>query len=339
MLQESVSRSAHTSSGRKAKPSGGGGGADKQMLKCWWNYFTKAELAILNDPKKSMHVKMTIMVERGSKVGVTDPDEQLYKWALAFLLTCHYDELPPAKSIYDKLQDLKATWSSEKKSFFLDRIDDYPDEPQALPPKLFAEAYTEDEPPCSTTTVGIKAIADSIPLRSNSKLLKSAKATAHARRECEEAFQASKEAATKSEPVTGPAQANAAPIARRDGPLDDDESVLQKEYELKLAQLRANKSATSTRPVVKPEPHHGSETLQLRRSAEGGLRLSRRSVSPPPATAAVKPEPEALPDAASASGKILVSDLDPFAQSAIAALDKRAMTKEKGTSGETQSRC
>ena len=79
------------------------------MLKHWWSYFTGTEVAVLQGQKKSMHVEVAILAERGLKIGLVDPDEQAHRWGLAFVLTCHYTELPPAQLLCDKLQDLKAT--------------------------------------------------------------------------------------------------------------------------------------------------------------------------------------------------------------------------------------
>ncbi len=119
LLHDCVSLAMKGSGSGSAASPRGGGGRNKQMLKHWWNYFTGTEVAVLQDLKTSMHVTMTILVERGLKIGLVDPDEQAHKWGLAFLLTCHYTELPSAQLLYDKLQDLKATWQSERRSFFL----------------------------------------------------------------------------------------------------------------------------------------------------------------------------------------------------------------------------
>ena len=190
LLHASVSRSMKDSGSGSAASTRGGSGRSKQMLKHWCNYFTGTEVAVLQDQKKSMHIKMTILVERGLKIGLVDPDEQAHKWALAFLLTCHYAELPPSQLLYDKLQDLKATWQSERRDFFLERVDEYPEMPSNLPAQLFAEAYTADDPSLPVVVVGINKIADSIPLRASSKLLKPTKAVASMRRDHEQAFQA-----------------------------------------------------------------------------------------------------------------------------------------------------
>ena len=40
---------------------------------------------MLNDPKKSFAAKMTMAVERSNLIGVTNPDEQAYKWLLSML--------------------------------------------------------------------------------------------------------------------------------------------------------------------------------------------------------------------------------------------------------------
>ena len=119
-----------------AAPSAGkqGGGGGKQLLKCWWNYFTQAELDFLKGCN-SINAKMTCMVERAMAVGCTKPEEDTYRWCVAMLLLCHYQHVPTPKEIYAKIQDLKKAWLCEAKPFFLDHIEEFPEMPEHLPPR------------------------------------------------------------------------------------------------------------------------------------------------------------------------------------------------------------
>ncbi len=81
-LHDGISRAMKGSASGSAASPRGGGGRSRRLLKHRWNYFTGTEVAALQDPQKSMHVKMTILVERGLKIGLVDPDEQDHKWGL-----------------------------------------------------------------------------------------------------------------------------------------------------------------------------------------------------------------------------------------------------------------
>ena len=90
-------------------------GSFKQFLQTWWNYLTPKDWEKLDSLKLCYSAKQTTLVERGMAIGCTDANEQTLKWALTVLLMSHYKELPTAKQIYDKLQELKQAWESEQK--------------------------------------------------------------------------------------------------------------------------------------------------------------------------------------------------------------------------------
>ena len=180
--------------------------ASKQHLKCWWHYCTAQDWGLLRNPKVSFNQKMTTMVERGMSVGCVDPDEQSLKWALATLLVVHYDELPSPHQVYQKLQDIKQSYIAERKPFLYQQLAQFPEDPQDLPLDIYAEAYPlPGGGPNKVVLQGVNTVADSIPLRSNSKLLRK-KAD---RNEASEAFAQSKQA-IKSEPQAPSANAQAA---------------------------------------------------------------------------------------------------------------------------------
>ena len=91
-------------SGKKAKKPAP---AVSQLLKCPWNFPVQAEWDIILNRKKSLHLKMTTLVDRLNLVGCTLPCEQTLKWVLAVALMAHYDELPTPKIIAKKLDELK----------------------------------------------------------------------------------------------------------------------------------------------------------------------------------------------------------------------------------------
>ena len=99
LLHDGISPAMKGSASGSATSPRGGGGRSKDILKYWWSYCTRTEVAVLQDQKKSMHVKMTILVERGLRIGLVDPDEQAHKWGLAFLLTCHYPSTAPLRQV------------------------------------------------------------------------------------------------------------------------------------------------------------------------------------------------------------------------------------------------
>jgi len=148
----------------------------RQMLKNWWSYFTATEWAILMDTQKALHTKLATCVHRARLLGIVNPDEQAVKWQLALIYKCHYSELPPAKLRFKHVNELKDLYISEQNSQHMQvpaPLRCYPDKAKHLPPNLFKTAYPA-EPPVdrSDEMTGLASIANGIPLRKNSKLLK-----------------------------------------------------------------------------------------------------------------------------------------------------------------------
>jgi len=144
-----------------------------QFLKEWWAYQTQEDWDFYRDPKKFFSAKMTRMVERALLLGCTYPDEQAIKWMLATLLLSHYDEMPPPREIFNKLKELKQTFASERKTSTCEKLILYPSSPHDLPKDIFNSAYPEGGPqPVLVELSGISVVADQIPLRRSSHLLK-----------------------------------------------------------------------------------------------------------------------------------------------------------------------
>lgn len=149
----------------------------KQMLKNWWMFLIAFEWAILMDPQKSMHTKMATCVHRARLLGIWNPDEQAVKWLLALIYKCHYAELPPPKQRLKQVNELKELFVSEQGSQHMAipaGLRTYPGNARELPGSLYNAAYSEDQPPedRSDAMTGLAGIANAIPLRKTSKLLK-----------------------------------------------------------------------------------------------------------------------------------------------------------------------
>ena len=195
--------------------------------------------------------------------------------------------------------------------------------PSSLPAKLFAEAYTADDPSLPVVVAGINKIADPIPLRASSKLLKPKWAAASMRRGHEQAFQACTPSVVEKPPEAKCESIPLAPVKTEHVAaclhIDDDEAVLKLEHALKLAKLRAAKSVT----LVKEEPTGDgvpSGTLRLNRNLDGNVTLIPRAPTPaaaPPSTPATI-EHDVITHAVKAcsddGAMITVDNLDPICQ-------------------------
>lgn len=290
----------------------------KQMLKHWVNYFTADELEYLRG-RAGFTAKMTLMVERAMDVGCVKPQEDTYRYCLAMLLACHYTSVPAPQEIYQKVQELKQSWVSEAKPFYLDHIQDFPEHPTDLPQKVFEHAYP-DKQPVSVTLQGLNTIADSIPLRGNSKLLKQSRSRI-ANTLLEDAYSSIRPSSpsVKHEQV--------APAVKHEPEYDADDDpdviVLRKEFEFKLAQLKASKMQHHGDAPVKHE-EQSAGPISISRTSTGKLHVeqntSRESREP---TTPVKAEPSDTPAGATVDAEPRLEDLDPWTRAAVEALQAR----------------
>ena len=104
-------------------------------------------------------------------MGCRHPDEHTLGETLATLCAAHYSELPSAKQLYDKLQDLKLCVDIERKPYPYEAPKSYPEKLADLPADIWDFAYAEGGP-VDVEIPGISHIVNKIPLRKNSKLLK-----------------------------------------------------------------------------------------------------------------------------------------------------------------------
>ena len=127
---------------------------------------------------------------------------------------------------------------------------------------------------------------------------------------------------------------------------DDDEQVLLKEYELKLAKLRVGKSVSSPIADLKQDPlHQSAGTLSLNRAADGALRLSRPAQEPPKTEVNTEQRDDgeqlpatAPPSEAAAAPKISVKSLDAYSQAAINALQKKATATKEAAQAKSKAK-
>ena len=306
------------------------GGHSDQFLKHWWNYMTESEITFLQDPDKGFNSKMTLLVERAMKVGCNGGDEQSKKWCMALLVRLHYKDLPSAQTLYDKIQDLKRAWTSEYQQLYMERIDEYPEHPRDLPKSIFAAAYA-DEQPHPVQLSGINAIADAIPLRKNSRLLKKQKQPLPERVNAEKAIS---DAMTDSHRAHVQVKSEAPSVAVK--PLgavktemsddDADAAIIKAEYELKIAKLRAVKrerleSASSGLDKALPPTTAGGR-VQVHRSSDGSYSLtSTPKLEVPKKEVEEHAEEGAVPQ---------LEDLDEYTKAAIDALKIRNASKKSG---------
>lgn len=310
-----------------------------QFLKYWWRYLTETELAFLNDQNKSFNSKMTLLVERAMKIGCHSGDEQTKKWMMALLVRLHYTELPSAQALYDKIQDLKRACQSEFKMLYAEFLDEYPEQAEELPKAIFAAAYA-DEAPHPIELSGISAIAEAIPLRKNSKLLKKHKTPMAERLDAEKALRdaaktddhsfragTAADASIKAEPRV---KAEPREVKMEACSSDEDEAVIRATYELKIARIRAKRE----RPT---SPSASGSAVSVSRTADGGFCLSTKAKTEscsPIKQDDVKPETEVKheaekPSAAATDETPSLDDLDPYTQAAINSLQKRNVVKKK----------
>ena len=248
------------------------GNQHSQLLKHWCNYLTQTDWDILNDSRQHFSAKMTRLMERAHLLGlVCTFDEKTYKWMLAVLLAVQYKDLPDAHFISNKLQELKQTKEAVTKYYPHTFLSKYPEFPSELDSIMFAYAYPEAaDKPVSIKLPGLHAIANKIPLRSNSKLLK-VKSKPNKKRQLkqqstdEEALPASAqpEGVVKAEPLHSQSKSS--------DTIDVEEQALLAKYYADLAQLRKKKKQAYTMPSIAPTPCAGS--IELRDSVDGKIAL------------------------------------------------------------------
>ena len=148
------------------------GAADepKQFFKKWWTACTATDWECFRS-NQPWSAKMTCLIARANSIGCTHPDEQCVKWMLAMLLCVCYNELPTAKERFAKFQELKQCAITERQPWIHEHLVTFPTSVNDLPSHIWEQAYAS-ESPINVELIGINLVANRIPLRKNSKLLK-----------------------------------------------------------------------------------------------------------------------------------------------------------------------
>jgi antitoxin (DNA-binding transcriptional repressor) of toxin-antitoxin stability system len=327
-----------------ATPGNDTSSTNKQHLRTWWNYLTQNDVDFLTSPSESLNAKMTTIAERGNRLGLNAPDEQTYKWSMAVLLLCHYKNMPEPQLIYDKLQDFKKVWSCETKPWCMERLLTFPDAPAQLPSDVYKAAYGDDSP-VTVSFHGINTVAELIPLRRNSKLLKSSLAKT-TKQELAAAF------ADNSNVNAGPpiattqvkAELPAPDEAKPDHAEDPEEIAIKKEAEAKIARLRATRqtqTSASSQSCGLLAHRNPDGSIELRPKSEpdgsrcntAGTPIKADSIEAGASKADALMSPKVEPGSqitAETSGNVapVLEHLDPWTQAAIVALQKRNEAKK-----------
>ena len=139
------------------------------------SYLTAADWDGLLSPRKEVKQKTQIIIDRFLKLGLTNPHEQTYKWALAILAIVGFEIFPKYNAIFIHLQDMKELMDSAAMTaprWPFTSITHYPRSPHDLPSQVFKHAYADSDPPITQHLERLQQVAlHHIPLRKNSKLL------------------------------------------------------------------------------------------------------------------------------------------------------------------------
>ena len=313
-----------------------------QSLKAWWSYLTQEDWDFIRDVKRNVHAKMTRLVERANSIGLTHPDEQTIKWMLAVLVISHYEDAPKPEDLYRKLNELKEAIVSERKAYPHEHILEYPDRPSDLSFQMYEWAYTEEHKPVHIQLHGINSIADKIPLRKNSKLLRRGQVEEEpddAWKSCKGAFNRKSDESigistsassnaqlhVKAEPGVNAGGFNADADRSLYDKNDPDEVKLFHQFKADLWKLRATKSGSLI--AQGQQVPHATESQSCIRIVQspGGLSITPRTIEH------VKQEPP-TPDAGDAStadgDRVTADDLDEHAKAAIKAMEGKVSKKK-----------
>ena len=152
---------------------------NKSTLIAWWNYFDDQQWATLKSDR-SLFAKTEFVVHMSRTFGLVDPDEQTVKWLLALLFKLHYGaELPDALARFKQFLDLKLLFTAEsqtqlrKANNLPPALRDYPKDTTYLPEAVQAAVSGAVNRDTHPDTVGLLKIANLIPMRKVSALLKS----------------------------------------------------------------------------------------------------------------------------------------------------------------------
>ena len=131
------------------------------------------DVTAFGNKKLNMHMKISTMVARLNRLGVTHPHEQTVRWNLAFLILLAYDVPPTAKENNKLVNDFKDVAEAERKTFPFHHRVHYPSSPAGLEADAYAHAYDADDPPIQHHVQGLAAYAqNNMIMRKNNMHLK-----------------------------------------------------------------------------------------------------------------------------------------------------------------------
>ena len=307
----------------------------KQFFKPWWTACTATDWECFRS-NKPWSAKMTCLIARANSIGCIHPDEQCVKWMLAMLLCVCYPELPKAKERFAKFQELKQCAITERQPWIHEHLVTFPTSVNDLPSHIWEQAYAS-ESPINVELIGINLVANRIPLRKNSKLLKE---PASADQAAKAVVETSKAHLPIGEgPQASPSNAGHVPSASQAAMTftDPDEIALHAKFQADLWKLRAVKQgvlATSPAPNPASQQLPQAGMLSLKRDPDGTIMLKQEPESPAQAESDVANSAGHKPEDESTVQPDDDTKLDPFAEAAIVALQarnkkKKAVQKEK----------
>ena len=146
---------------------------DPQILTCAHTFFSEKDVSTFRNPKVNLHSKLSVGVSRLNRLGVTHPHEKTLRWAIAFILMCHYDDIPTRTSTHKAVKETKDIVNAERKPYPHHQIVNYPDSPTGLPPHMLSYAYDEGDPWVDVHVQGLENVAKNVMImRGNHNALK-----------------------------------------------------------------------------------------------------------------------------------------------------------------------
>ena len=267
----------------------------------------------------------------------------------------HYEALPTPQRIFNTLLDFKKAYLSQKRSFMHERLPEFPENPSDLPSHIYASAY-DGGAPVSGVCTGVNAVAELIPLRTTSKLLKPGRCDTSAA----SVFSDSR---SRLDLPAAPA-AKVEPAPARESPLsvlqstDAEERALFDLYLQQLRDLRARReqgqSPIKVEPSYNQSPINHSEAeaspvqvLAIHRAPSGALTVRQTTCKSELADAEndaaqtnadegdATVEDESKTSALGKTSELpRLDDLDPYTRAAIQSLTTRQAVKKENAAAK-----
>ena len=133
-------------------------------------------LLMLFDPKKAFTTKLGDLADyMVGTVGLSNPDEQTYKWWYACAVAAHFkcvNSLPPYWHLFENLDFLKGLVNSQRRRVTFPFMPEYPKSPHQLPDGTYSQMYGELIFAAAEIENLTVIAGHHIPLRRTSHLLK-----------------------------------------------------------------------------------------------------------------------------------------------------------------------